>query len=72
MKEFKFKTNINCDGCKSAVQPFLDAKAGIEQWHVDIDSPDKILSVHTTQLSAEEIMSTIQEAGYTAEKVDEA
>lgn len=72
MKKFQFKTNINCDGCKSAVKPFLDAKEDIFQWFVDTDSPDKILTVHTERASAEEVMATIQEAGYTAEKINES
>lgn len=72
MKMFQFKTNINCDGCKSAVKPSLDAKEGISQWFVDTDNPDKILTVHTELLSAEEIMAAVQEAGYTAEKINES
>lgn len=69
MKELKFKTNINCDGCVSAVTPFLEKKTGIESWNVNTDSADKILTVKTNSLSTEEVINTVKEAGYSAEAV---
>lgn len=62
----KFKTNINCGGCIKAVTPHLDKTEGINKWEVDTDHPDKILSIETDRLTAEEILSIIDKAGYTA------
>lgn len=67
MKELKFKTNINCGGCVSAVTPHLDKKEGIEKWEVNTENPDKILTVHTENLTEEEVITTVKAAGYNAE-----
>ena len=69
MKELKFKTNINCGGCVSAVTPYLDKQEGIRSWKVDTDNPDKILTIQTDNLSEREIIEKVNKAGYTAEKI---
>jgi copper chaperone CopZ len=63
----KFKTNINCGGCIKAVTPHLDKAEGINKWEVDTDNPDKILSIETDNLTAEEVITIIDNAGYTAQ-----
>ena len=54
MKTLQFKTNINCGGCLKAVTPTLNQQAGTGNWQVDTASPDKILTVTSDQLSAEQ------------------
>ncbi|MBF6629147.1 MAG: heavy-metal-associated domain-containing protein, partial [Proteiniphilum sp.] len=49
------------------VTPFLDRKEGIQSWNVDIDNPDKILTVETEALNAEDIVKTIKRTGFEAE-----
>ncbi len=63
----KFKTNINCGGCIKSVTPHLDKAEGINKWEVDTNNPDKILSIETDHLTAEEVISIIDKAGYTAQ-----
>jgi copper chaperone len=69
MKTLKFKTNIKCGGCIAAVTPFLNKVQGIENWEVDTVNPDKILTVNADNLSAEEVLTAIKAAGYTAESI---
>ncbi|MFD1014876.1 heavy metal translocating P-type ATPase [Winogradskyella rapida] len=64
----KFKTNINCGHCISTVTPYLD-KLVKEQWEVDTDHPDKILTITSDTANADEIKSAIKEAGYQIETV---
>ena len=45
MKELKFKTTILCNGCKATVTPFLDKIEGLDEWNVDVESEDKVLTV---------------------------
>lgn len=66
MKIYKFKTNINCGGCIHSVTPYLDELKGIE-WKVDIHDKRKVLEVKTDQLSEQEIIDKVHEAGYEAE-----
>ena len=67
METLKFKTNIKCGGCIAAVTPHLNQLSGIKNWQVDTINPDKILTVDSDGLSANEIILKIQKAGYTAE-----
>jgi copper chaperone len=61
----QFKTNIKCGGCIAAVKPHLDNAEGIQNWEVDLQSPDRVLTVNTEK-SASEVASLIKEAGYDA------
>ena len=69
METIKFKTNINCSNCLAKVTPFLNKKEGIESWSVDIESPDKILTVETEDLTAEDIVKTVKRTGFEAEVI---
>lgn len=69
MKTQKFKTNINCGGCIKAVTPFLDKAEGIQHWEVDTDNSDKILTVKSEGISEEQIIETVQKAGFKAEPI---
>ncbi len=70
METLKFKTNIKCGGCIAAVTPHLNAKNAITNWEVDIENPDKILTVNSNgDLSDQEVIKTLEKAGYKAEKI---
>ncbi|MDY0089153.1 MAG: heavy-metal-associated domain-containing protein [Flavobacteriaceae bacterium] len=70
MKTQKFKTNINCGGCIKAVTPFLDKAEGIQHWEVDTNVADKILTVKSEGISEEQIIETIQKAGFKIEPIE--
>ncbi len=71
MKELKFKSNINCTGCLSKVKPVLDKEEKIQAWEVDLQSNDRILTVKTEGMSAEEVSQSVAKAGFNAEEVSE-
>ncbi len=64
MQTFKFKTNINCGNCIRSVTPSLDNSVGASNWKVDIDNPEKILTVETEQVSSAEIIQAVEKAGF--------
>jgi copper chaperone len=64
----KFKTNIKCGGCIQKVKPYLDELKEIKTWNVDLDSPDRTMTVEG-ELSSESIIRAISSAGYRAEKI---
>ncbi len=70
MKTYKFKTNINCGGCKASVKPYLDELTGIEAWEVDTDDQQKILTITTDRLGEEQIIQKVEEAGFWAERFE--
>ncbi len=66
MKKVQFKTNINCGGCLAKVTPFLEQSEGIIEWNVDTDTKDKILTVMANGITEEQIISTVEKAGFKA------
>ena len=68
METLKFKTNIKCTGCLATVTPHLNEAAGENNWQVDLDNPQKILTVETDKADSE-IISAIKKAGFEAEKI---
>jgi copper chaperone len=70
METVKFKTTIKCSGCVATVTPGLNEAVGANNWQVDLQSPDKILTVNTTDKGKESaVIQKLQEVGYKAEKV---
>jgi copper chaperone CopZ len=64
MSQLKFKTIIMCGGCIATVKPHLEQLPGIKSWSVDTTSPDKTLTVEVENTTAEEIVKTVEGAGY--------
>ncbi|WP_298741273.1 heavy-metal-associated domain-containing protein [uncultured Chitinophaga sp.] len=70
MKTLKFKTNIKCSGCVATVTPFLNEVAGRDGWEVNLESPERTLTVTTDKAVAEgDVIAAMQKAGYKAEGV---
>ena len=69
METVQFKTNIKCSGCIATVTPVLNELVGEDNWEVDLQSPDKILTVSTEQAGKQEIKQAIEKAGYRADTV---
>ncbi|RFS26550.1 heavy metal transport/detoxification protein [Chitinophaga silvatica] len=68
--EAKFKTNIKCSGCVATVTPALNELVGNDNWNVDTQHPDKILTIKgETDLS--EVRKAVEKAGYKAVSVTE-
>jgi len=68
MHTIQFKTNIKCDGCIATITPYLNQVT--ENWRVDLENPDKILSIKTEgAVNPKEVISALDHAGYKAEKI---
>ena len=63
MDKLTFKTNINCNNCIRSVTGFLNDVKGIDQWKVDIDNPDKILTVEG-DVTIEAVVEAVEDAGF--------
>lgn len=66
-KQFQFKTNINCGGCIASVKPHLDNAEGICHWEVDTNNKDKVLTVKSEGITEQEVIFTVQKAGFKIE-----
>ncbi|MFP4092359.1 MAG: heavy-metal-associated domain-containing protein [Cyclobacteriaceae bacterium] len=67
MSTYQFKTNIKCGACVSAVTPHLNEAVGEDHWKVDLQSPDRILTVEAD--NEQQVKEAVKKAGYQAEKV---
>jgi copper chaperone len=71
METLKFRTTIKCSGCLGKATPFLNKTAGEDNWQVDTENPDKILTVVPgTVISENDIIKAVEEAGYKAERIN--
>ena len=68
METIKFKTNIKCSGCVEKVGPLLNELTGENNWEVDLESPDRILSVNNNDIEVEKIIEAIKKLGYTIQQ----
>ena len=68
MKELKFRTNINCDNCIRSVTPFLNSVDSIDEWKVDIENPDKILTIESGNGSDKDVVGAVEKAGFEIQK----
>ena len=70
MEALKLKTTIKCSGCIAKATPFLDEVAGENNWSVDVQNPDKILTITSDNSAlAESVIKAVQDAGFKAEKL---
>ena len=69
METVKFKTNIKCSGCIATVTSALNELVGQHNWEVDLQSPDKILTISKVEASEQEIKQAVEKAGYKAKPV---
>lgn len=69
MKTIEFKTNINCGGCVSKVTEPLNTIVGQENWKVNTDNPDKILTVTAQNITADTIVTAIKKLGFSIEEI---
>lgn len=70
METLKFKTNIKCSGCIATVTPHLNNLSGVDNWNVDTQNPEKILTIESESgLESQKVVETLKNAGYTAEKL---
>lgn len=68
-KTLTYKTNIKCNGCIAAITPVFKKNETIKNWSVDLENPDRILTVEIEDGEATEIESLVKKAGYEAERI---
>ena len=68
MKKIEFKTNINCGSCVAKVTPYLEKAESVEQWKVDTDNKEKVLTVEGDKIDEKQVVQAVQDAGFKIEK----
>ena len=68
--KYQFKSTINCTNCRAKVAPVLDENKQIENWHVDLDDPDKLLTVEVNEIEPEDIVRIVRKTGFKLEPLE--
>lgn len=71
MKTKQYKTNINCSGCLAKITPVLNPLLGENQWEVNTNHKDKILTVSLETLNEESLVEQVKKAGFKIESLTE-
>ncbi|MCU0386347.1 MAG: heavy metal transport/detoxification protein [Flavihumibacter sp.] len=70
METLQFKTTIKCSGCIEKVTPYLNETVGENNWEVDLQNPQKVLTIPgSDQIKSSEVVDALAKAGYKAEKI---
>jgi len=69
METLKFKTNIKCSGCIATATPYLNDIAGEDNWAVDTQSPQKLLTIVADHLTADTVIKAVEASGFKAEAI---
>ncbi|MFC4874117.1 heavy-metal-associated domain-containing protein [Negadavirga shengliensis] len=63
----KLKTNVKCAGCVATITPSME-KLKANHWEVDLQHPDKLLTVEG-KVTEDEVKKALQNAGYKGESI---
>ncbi len=64
METLRFKTSLKCGGCIRAITPGLESLNVINNWSVDLENPDKVLTVEAPDDISEVVIESVKKAGY--------
>lgn len=68
MKAKQFRTNIMCSSCIAKVTPVLNEITGENNWKIDIQNSEKILTVNGDRAEENNIINALQKVGYRDEE----
>ena len=70
MEKLQFKTTIKCSGCIEKVTPYLNETVGENNWEVDLQNPQKVLTISDAeQIKSDEVVESLAKAGYKGEEL---
>jgi copper chaperone len=67
METLILKTDLHCNSCVNKVEPILLSNSDIEEYTIDLEHPDKIISIKGNDLKSHDLISKYHDAGYHAE-----
>jgi len=69
MEQIKLKTDLSCKHCVMKVEPILKSTEGVVDYSVDLEHPDRIVSISSEDADINSLIAGFKNAGYVAEKV---
>jgi copper chaperone CopZ len=71
MEAITLSTDLHCNSCVSKVKPILSDDPSIQHFNIDLDHPEKLVTIQGNSLKTEELISKFEHAGYHAQLYNE-
>jgi copper chaperone len=72
MNTYIFKTNLQCANCRAKVQPLLDKSDEVLDWQLNLEHPERLLTVKSPSPNPEDISKLVARAGFQAQLQEQA
>lgn len=69
MEQIVLKTNLSCDHCVMKVEPVLKGTKGIADYSINLQHPDKLVTISSEGADIDAIVAEFKKAGYIAQKI---
>ena len=69
MEKVVLKTNLSCKHCVMKVESVLKEESGIVDYSINLEHPDKLVTISSDRANISAIISGFNKAGYSAEIV---
>jgi copper chaperone CopZ len=67
MEALTLKTDLHCSSCVNTVDPILSSDTSIKEYNIDLNHPDKLITIKGSSLNSQDVITRIRDAGYAAE-----
>ena len=71
MEAIVLSTDLHCDSCVSKLNPILKEDPSIQQYDINLDHPEKLVTIKGTRLNSELLISKFGDVGFHAEIFNE-
>ncbi len=69
MERVVLKTDLSCKHCVMKVEPVLKGDSGIVDYSINLEHPDKLITISSEGADISSVISGFKKAGYFAEKI---
>lgn len=69
MEQIKLKTDLSCRHCVMKVEPVLKTTEGIVSYSIDLENPDKTVTIASEGADIDQLIKDFNKAGYQAEVI---
>ena len=67
MEKVTLKTDLSCKHCVMKVEPILKEGKGIVSYSIDLENPNKTVTIESEGANIKKLIRNFSKAGYTAE-----
>ncbi len=67
MEAITLSTDLHCDSCVNKLSPILNDDPSIQHYDIDLDHPEKLVTIRGDSLNSVELISMFEHAGFHAQ-----